>query len=657
MTDIRLDFDPGAGHEDRIRLTDALAAAYRLDRWAANFSLMTAGFRDRLDPADLHNPAVVFNSLTVAILCEAKARVFRRGLAPDATPTVHLGGEVRPHTQAFIRIAARIYAAHGYTVHLRTPLDTTPIWYSSFGVAWGEYGSGDNFTASHSQFFKGGWKPLDGEGKQLVAEEEAIVAAVKEIVAGRQTITLAPWQPNARIVRDFDVDEAYAGYLRTILGERPLATLVEELAGDFRVQICTVGGSMRATSERIFARLGVGTGEGTAIRYLFGEEDPEYHRIGHVDGDIYGVDPGTARIYRRVGAQQALLSGAASFFLIWDPDGDRLKIAAPAPLAEAEEAERLGLEVDPERSGDRCVVYLTPNQLYLVLAASRLEAIEAAGALRDHDWFVGLSYPTTRSLAELAQAFRIPSVQVQVGFKHFGTLCETIERQLAAGRDPVTYATAAGETVALGRNPRALLMGEESGGANVGGADLLVSRTGARRMLALREKDGMQLGVLAMTLAAQLHREKKSFVRYYADLAERYGITHLHYGRTDVILYDESKMGAELMAEKERGAERRDRTMAYFKGLVRRLREGGSLDDVRAELNARRRPTDPPCPPLTAAYEAGSGELDGPILEVDGAWAMLRASGTDALLRYYVEARTPAEADALRDLLIHQRIG
>jgi len=115
-------------------------------------------------------------------------------------------------------------------------------------------------------------------------------------------------------------------------------------------------------------------------------------------------------------------------------------------------------------------------------------------------------------------------------------------------------------------------------------------------------------------------------------------------------------MGAELMAEKERGAQRRDRTMAYFKGLVRRLREGGTLDDVRAELNARRRPTDPPCPPLTAAYEAGHGELDGPILETDGAWAMLRASGTDALLRYYVEARTPAQADALRDLLIHQRL-
>ena len=656
MSQARVTVRPDGDGEDTIVITEELAAAYGLDRWAAGFSLMTAGYRDRLDPDDLHSAAVGFNSLTAAILVEAKARVFEGQARAGEAPTVHIGGETRPHTQEFIRLAARIYAAHGFRVRLRAGIDTTPIWYSSFGVAYDELGSGDNYTASHSQFFKGGWKPMDAEGKQLVAEEAAIVAAVKAIVRGRQTIPLAPWPSNPDIVRDFDIDEPYVAYLRNILGEGSLRTLREAGEAGFRALVCTVGGSMRATSERLFARLGITTGEGGLVGFRFGEEDSEYHRLGHQEDGVFGVDPGTARIYRNVGAQDALLSGAASFFLIWDPDGDRLKVCTVAPLAEAEEAERLGLEVDERRSDTRCVVYLTPNQLYLVLAASRLEAMEEAGSRKDHDWFIGASYPTTRSLDELARAYGLACPRVKVGFKWIGTLCAHVESQLGTGQE-ASFTTAAGVEVPLGRNPRALILCEESGGANVGGEELLRSRSGRHAFLALREKDGMQLGTLALALAAGLHRDERSFVRYYADLAARYEIGYLHYERTDVVLYDESKMGDELLAEKARGAARRDRTMAYFKDLVRRhTRDGAPLAELEGELRARRASPDTPVPPLTGAFEAGEAPLDGPVLEFDGAWAMLRASGTDALLRYYVEGRSREQKDALTELLVHLRL-
>ncbi len=132
-----------------LQLTEELVKTYHLDRWASEFSLMTAGYRDPLDPADPFSADVPFNSFTVAILAEAKARVFKRKLAEGELGHVHVGGETRPHTQAFIQVAARVYAAHGFNVHLRQSVKTTPIWYSSFGVFYDEYQSGDNFTASH----------------------------------------------------------------------------------------------------------------------------------------------------------------------------------------------------------------------------------------------------------------------------------------------------------------------------------------------------------------------------------------------------------------------------------------------------------------------------------------------------------------------------
>src|SRR5687767_13363743 len=110
---------PDSNINDEIVLTDQLISTYGLDRWAEGFSLMTAGYRDLIDPSDAENPEVPFNLVTVAIMVEARARVLRRRIGSGASVDVHVGGEVRAHTQKFIQMAARIYAAHGYSVHLR----------------------------------------------------------------------------------------------------------------------------------------------------------------------------------------------------------------------------------------------------------------------------------------------------------------------------------------------------------------------------------------------------------------------------------------------------------------------------------------------------------------------------------------------------------
>lgn len=97
-----------------------------------------------------------FNALTAAVFLEARARLaVERGLQ-----ALHVGGEVRPHTQELIDLASRIYAAHGLRVHLRPAgMRTTPIWLSSFGVFFDELDGGENFTASTARATRAAGSP------------------------------------------------------------------------------------------------------------------------------------------------------------------------------------------------------------------------------------------------------------------------------------------------------------------------------------------------------------------------------------------------------------------------------------------------------------------------------------------------------------------
>ncbi len=621
-----------------VKLGEDLVRDFHLDRWADEFSLMTAGYRDRLDPDDPVNPEAPFNALTVAILAEAKARVFERALGAGDVGHVVVGGEVRPHTQLFIRIAARIYAAHGFHVHLRTPVATTPIWYSSFGIVARGFQSGDNFTASHSAFLKGGWKPLDGEGQQLLKEEAEIVREVKGIVARREAIALAPWDLRGLVQRDFDVDEEYAAYQSSVLGGVVASEIKEATGAGFRIAVCPVGGSMGATTARLFPRVGIATGPGGMVEYFLDEEDSQFHRLGHREGEVHGVDPCEADVYRNVGAQELLSRDDVNLVLVFDPDGDRLKVISRATPEVAARATALGVEV--EDRGPHSIAYLSANQLYLALVGFRIELLKKEGRLEAFDWFVGMSFPTSKSIEELAASEGVPCARVPVGFKHIGDLCRSLEGQL--GGD-VEFRTVAGETVALGREPRALILCEESGGACFGGQDLLVGPKGSRQ-LALREKDGMQIALLSIALAAHLHNTGSSLAEYYCDLVESRPIEHLHYRRYDVRLYDETLLGDELRAAKEVGLARRDAVVSYFRGLAEGVGRGDrSLEDVGKALNSARPDT---------AYEFDTPKSagwvgDGSMLEFPRGRFILRASGTDAVLRYYVEGARVEEVEAL----------
>ncbi len=644
-------FTPFATHPETLAITPELVTRYALPRWAANFALGTAGYRDLLDPDDLFNPEVPFNGVTIAILLTARAQLaLEHGLAQ-----LHVGGEVRPHTQEFIDLAARIYAAHGITVHLRPQGErTTPIWLSSFGVFHDELDGGENFTASHSQSYKGGWKPMDAAGGQLLAMAGLIADRVRALVqqaqTGGMTIELAA-ADDARIRRDFDPVTPYVRALEQVVPRELIAEIPAAAAAGFRATFCTEGGSMAATAGRVFAELDLAMAPDGAISFTHAEEDENYHGIGVVDGVNYGVDPGKWQIYKHVGAQAMLRENTCHIFFIWDPDGDRFNMVTPAPVEVADAAAAAGLEVEP-LDATRCVVYFKPNQIYFMLTGVRLDALAANGELEDHDWIVATTYPTSRSIGELAEAYAerhdvsLATFRTPVGFKHFAALVGNLEDQLADDTDPCTATDVTGETTAFGADPRLLIMAEESGGAAMGPGEPMACRGGEQTSLAPKEKDGMQIGVLALGLAARLHREGGSFASYYLHLLETYDIGWRFYERRDVTLFDESLQGDARAAAQAAGNRRKHATVAFFANL-----EDRKPQDVVDTLQSRL-PAGTTLPSVQRCFHAG----DGTLIEMDGVWFELRASGTDAVLRYYLEGRDRAGVSALNEAFTNLRI-
>lgn len=639
-------FTPFAEAEESFSIDADLIEKSGVGAWAAQFKLGTAGYRDLLDPADLFNFEVPLNGLSLSLILTARAQL----AVENGLKKLHIGGEVRPHTQEFIDLAARIYAAHGLEIHLRPAGQrTTPIWLSSFGVFYDELDGGENFTASHSQSYKGGWKPMTAGGGQLMGMASQIADRVRELVEGAQTEALEvrlAGANDALIFRDFEPTSAYVDVLKQVVPAKLLDEIPVAASKGFKAGFCTEGGSMGPTGRAVFKELGIGVGDGQPVFFTHEEESDTYHGIGIVDGVNHGVDPGKWQVYKNVGAQELLKNNHCDVFFIWDPDGDRFNMVTTAPASLARTAEEAGLEVDP-LDDDRCLVFFKPNQIYFMLTALKIASLQDAGELGDYNWIVASTFPTSMSIGEVATTFNerfggaLATYRVPVGFKYFAELVTDLENQIAAGTDDTSATDVTGVRTSFGAKPRLLMMAEESGGAAMGPAEPMTSRHGNRTSLAAKEKDAMQIGVMALCLAARLHNTAGSFAGYYLELLEKFETRYRFYERRDVTLFDESLKGEARDAAKAAGNARKEATVAFFATL-----EG--KEPAQVEHILKERLSDPNLlPAIQRVFHAG----DGTFIEFENQWFELRASGTDAVLRYYMEGRDRHLVEGLNEAL------
>jgi len=624
-------------------------------RWVTEFKLGTAGYRDTINLTDLYKTDAPFNAHTIMMIAEAMARIYeRRGYG-----SIHLGGEVRRFTREIIQLVSRIFAAHGISVHLHLDKGTTPIWASSFGVFYNELDGGANVTASHSQNFKQGFKPIDEKGMQLLGMADEIRDEVKKIgeeaMAGGYSINLSA-DPSPNIMKDFHYLDAYADYLKDIVPEEAFLLIKRAQEAGMKVGVSTMGGSMHENSMPIFNHFGISAGIDGMIQYFHWEKRDDFHRVGEIDGENYGCDPAKPIIYRNIGLKEKLLTGEIDFGFIWDPDGDRYNMVTMADATIASKAEEIGLEVEKMQGMDKCIAYFKPNQIYFINTALKLEMIARSGELFQYDWVISTTYPTSKSIGELTEMFnrryanefakhgtKLRLFRTPVGFKHLGNMVSTIERRLSEGEGEVMLEDTTGEEISLGRKPRILILAEESGGAAMGGAEWIRSKHGKRESLSMKEKDGMQIALMNLSIMGKLFIERKSFTQLYIEKIEEYDIQYRYYYRIDKKLFDESLTGKAREDAREIGNRTKDFMVETFKSLT----EGKTMGQVSRELR-KMTGNQIPIPEVTRIFWAG----DGTYIDFGKFWFELRASGTDAVLRFYIEGKEKEVLEAVNNAFV-----
>jgi phosphomannomutase len=658
MIEIIVEKDPHiriADDQDvRIVYRSSFFEDHGLFKWISGFKLGTAGYRDTIDMNDFFSTEAPYNAHTIMIVAEAMARIYNR----KGYGSTHLGGEVRRYTAEIISLLGRIFASHGIAVHLNADKETTPIWATSFGVFYNELDGGANITASHSQNFKQGFKPVDEKGMQLLGMAEEIRDEVRRIGqearSGTFSISLSAVN-SPRLKEDFHYLDAYGDYLKDIIPEEAFRLIREAQQAGMKAGVSTVGGSMHENSLPLFERYGIQTGQGGMIQYMQWEKRDDFHRVGEIGGENYGCDPTKQIIYRNIGLKEKLLSGEIHFGFIWDPDGDRYNIVTIAPASAKESAESCGLEVESIAGNDRCIVYFKPNQIYFLNAALKLEMLAESGALFTHDQVIGTTYPTSKSIGELADVFnkryakefdqsgtRIRVFNTPVGFKYFGEMVGDIEAQVDQGNE-VVLKDVTGKDICLGRSPRVLIMAEESGGAAMGSATWRLSKEKKRRSLAMKEKDGMQIALMNLGVMSKLYLEKKSFAELYVEKIEEYDIRYRYYERIDKMLFEESLIGEAREKAQAIGNKAKDYTVEAFKALTKKS-SPGEVQEVLQKLVGE----GVKVPEIKRVFWAG----DGTYIDFGTLWFELRASGTDAVLRFYIEGKDKAFLDTLNQAFV-----
>ncbi|RJR30323.1 MAG: hypothetical protein C4576_33690 [Desulfobacteraceae bacterium] len=629
--------------EIQIHYKAGFFARHGLFKWIDRFELGTAGYRDTFNMENFFATDAPFNAHTVMIFAEAVARVYTR----CNVKAVHLGGEVRRYTAEIIEFVGRVLAHHSIAVHLHKGRETTPIWGSSFGVFYNELDGGANVTASHSQAYKQGIKPMDEKGMQLLEMADDVRDEVRRIGdearEGRFTIRLTR-KDSPLIRRDFQFVEGYVEYLKQTIPDEAFKLIRTAQDAGMKVGVSTVGGSMHENSIPVFENFGIQIGPSGSIQYMHWEKRDDFHRVGNIQGEDYGCDPTKQIIYRNIGLKERLLAGEIHFGFIWDPDGDRYNMVTLADSSIADEALDMGLEVETIPGSPHIVVYFKPNQIYFLNGALKLEMLARSGDLFEYDQVIGTTFPTSRSIGELADVFnrkysrrfegkgtRVRVFNTPVGFKYFGSMVGDIEEQLRRGGE-VVLTDATGKKVSLGFKPRILIMAEESGGAAMGGLAWSVSKNGNRQSLAMKEKDGMQLALMNMSIMAGLYLDKRSFARLYIDKIQEYDIQFRYYDRIDKKLFEESLRGEERERAQTIGNKAKEYMVETFKSFVNR-----HADQVQKELQSLVGGA-ATIPEIKRVFWAG----DGTYVDFGSFWFELRASGTDAVLRFYIEGKDKA---------------
>ena len=625
-----------------------------LYEWFENYSkeakVSTAGIRgpqNILFPQDTRFP---INLVGIVLATLAKALVAKEKYKGKQILKV-AGREVRYNSDIFLDAIARVQAAQGIKTLVPKGRKTIPIWLASFLAFKLDLVGGEYITSSHGISVKNATKDLNSQGSQYLPEESLeFVDKIQEIFdetekKGVYEIRIAakdnPLIDEKIMAKLNDGVDLYVEYLQSGVAKKINLDLIKNFKN--KIAIENVGGSAYRTLSRVLDELKI------ADKFVwFNEkEDPFFHSIGK-----YDVTPKGEKAFYDYSVDATVLAehqNGQKFFpvietmhydkklndlpvgtvvLITDPDHDRLTITQTEKSSRISYLEENGIDY-VELGKDRILTVFTANQAFLMLMDFWAKQLKTEGLWGNHPRFMIKTTASALSWDEWAKKQGVKVVNVPVGFKEIANIMKKVELQIKNNpKKDVVVDDVLGNSINLGKNPRLLFGGEESGGMIMGCEDLIKSLAG-RSAVAMREKSATEAIIVASALVAKLNTKPLS--SYLREIFDENKIVGRYDTRVDIAYYNESEPDIEkLKASKIVGEGKRTKNDLFYLSMAIAVKEGKmTLDNVKEVLIDSFKSL------IFDNLKAIKFVGDGTYFEFDDKFIEIRPSGTDAKTKAY----------------------
>lgn len=645
-----------------------------LEEWFANYAkeakVSTAGIRgpqNILFPQDTRFP---INLVGIVLATLAKALVANEKY-PNKRIVKVAGCEVRYNSKLFLDAIARIQAANGIQTLVPNEKQTIPIWLASFLAFKLDLLGGEYITSSHGISVKNATKDLNSQGSQYLPEEsmefvnkiQQIFDYVKE--NGSYEIKIAASDNpliNESVMKSIDDGvDLYVEYLKSGVAKNVNLDLIKSF--DSKIVIENVGGSAYRTLSRVLKNLDIDD----KFVWFNVEEDPFFHSIGKydvtpkgekafydysVDATVLAKKPDGTKFFPVIDTlhydEKLKNYPVGTSVLITDPDHDRLTITQTESADRIPELQKLGIDYI-ELGNNVVLTVFTANQAFLMLMDFWSKQLKNENLWNNHPRFMIKTTASALSWDEWAAKNDVKVVNVPVGFKEIANIMKKVELKLKNNPEgEVVVDDVFGNSINLGKNPRLLFGGEESGGMIMGTEELIKSQHG-RCAVAMREKSATEAIIVASALIARLAQTGKYLSQYLSEVFEDNDIIGRFDTRVDIAYYNESEPDInKLKAAKIEGEALRTKNDMFYLSMAIAKRKGElSLDGIKDILNDKFAGEGLNFDNLKSIKFVG----DGTYLEFGNKYIEIRPSGTDAKTKAYGGGLDKSEIEKYASIL------
>ena len=627
-----------------------------LDNWLNNYekeaAVSTAGIRgpqNILYPYDVRFP---INIMGIMLATYAKALVAKEKYAGKKLLKL-VGREVRYNSDKFLDLIARVQAAQGIETLTTYQRKTMPIWLASFLAFKLDLLGGEYITSSHGISVKNATKDLNSQGSQYLPEESMeFVNKIKEIFNevrknGYYNIKIAKSDDeliNESFMKSINNGiDLYKEYLENGVANKENIDLINKLRN--KIVIENVGGSAYNTLSKILDSFKISD----KFKWMNIEEDPFFHGIGKYDTDPkgnkcfydYSVDA-TVVSKRADGttyfpvidtldyAEKLKEYPIGTVVLITDPDHDRLTVCQIEDKKNIDFLNKTGISYS-NLNENRILCVYTANQSFLLIMNFWTEQLKAANRWQNHPRFIIKTTASAKAWDEWAKINGVKVVNVPVGFKEIANIMKKVEKQIIDNpKKDVIVTDVLGNDINLGKNPRMIFGGEESGGMIIGSEELIKSKAG-RIAIAMREKSASEAIIIASALAAKMEQQEKTLSNALDEIFKRNNIIAKYDMREDIAYYNESEPDIVKLtqAKKDGEALRTKNDLFYLTMALAKFVGVITLEQVKDILNSTFKNLN--FDNLVDIKFVG----DGTFLQFTDKFIEIRPSGTDAKTKAY----------------------